>query len=237
MGGLRQATLRRTRGRAGLSQPVHAPRRHFQRAPDQRRWPYRRLPLERLPHQIRRPAKGHAVGHARVHSPLPDPRSARWLPPHPALRAARKRDPQSQHHQDPCLALRPAARTGRRAGTTDRDRPAHPARTVPLLRRPHAHNRDLPARAKTDVARATEGAGRMTYRPPSTTDYHWLQSVDTVRTACARSSPARHEAAITPKRKALLRSSAGFATVSGTWSAISRILDAAVAPIGRALSP
>jgi len=32
-----------------------------------------------------------------------------WLPPHPALRPAGQLGPQGQHHQDPRLALRPAA--------------------------------------------------------------------------------------------------------------------------------
>ena len=50
-----------------------------------------RLPLEGLPHQVRRPAKGDAARHGRVHPPVPDPRAARRLSPHPALRPARQR--------------------------------------------------------------------------------------------------------------------------------------------------
>ncbi len=43
--------------------------------------------------------------------------------------------------------------------------PAHPARTMSLLRRPDAHRRDLPSRAKTLIPRTAPGAGCMTKRP------------------------------------------------------------------------
>jgi hypothetical protein len=55
----------------------------------------------------------------------------------------------------------PARPAGERRNGERRDHPAHPARAMPLLRRPHAHRRDLPPRPATAIARATEGAGRM----------------------------------------------------------------------------
>lgn len=77
----------------------------------------------------------------------------------------------------------------------------------------------------------------MTYRPSSIAEHHRLQPADPVRTACALPFPAQPKAAATPKRTALAGSPAGFATVSGTWNAISRIPKGAVAPTVRALSP
>ena len=53
---------------------------------------------------------------------------------------------------------------------------------MPLLRRPDAHHRDLPARAETDVARTTKGAGRMTNRLSSVTEHHRLHPADPART-------------------------------------------------------
>ncbi|SFN70672.1 Putative transposase [Paracoccus pantotrophus] len=76
--------------------------------------------------------------------------------------------------------------------------------TMPLLRRCHAHHRDLQAGTDTDVVRATEGTGRMTYRPSSVTKQHRPQTAGPVPTARACSLPARHEAAETPNRTALV---------------------------------
>jgi hypothetical protein len=45
-----------------------------------------------------------------------------------------------------------------------RARPADPTRALPLLRRPHARDRDLPARPEPPVTRPTEGPGRMMTR-------------------------------------------------------------------------
>ena len=209
----------------------------LERPSGQRRRRDRRLPLEGLPHQIGRSTKGDAVGHARVHSTVPDPCPTRRVPPHPALRPAGQFDPQGQHHEDPCLALRAAPGTGHRPKTRGRDHPTHPARTMPLLRRPHADHRDLPARAKTDVARTTKGAGRMTKRRSFVTENHQLQSADLVRTACACSFPASHKAAMTPKHTALSTSSPECASVSGTERTFSRTPDATVVPTDCTLSP
>ena len=72
-----------------------------------------------------------------------------------------------------------------------------------LLRRAHAHHRDLQARTDTDVARATKGAGRMTCRALSITAHHRGKPADPARTACARLLPARQGPAIAPTRAAL----------------------------------
>jgi predicted Zn-ribbon and HTH transcriptional regulator len=53
LGRVCQTALRRSGGRAGLSQPLHAPRRHLQSPPGQRRCRHRGLSLEGLPHQAR----------------------------------------------------------------------------------------------------------------------------------------------------------------------------------------
>jgi hypothetical protein len=110
-----------------------------------------------------------AARHGRVHPPVPDPRPARRLPPHPALRPARQRHPQGQHRENPGPARGGTAwpgAAGERRNGERRDHPAHPARAMPRLRRPHAHRRDLPPRPATAIAGATKGAGRMTI-PPS----------------------------------------------------------------------
>jgi len=81
------------------------------------------------------------------------------LPSHPPIRPARLRRTQVQHCEDPHLAEGGATR-GRTSGHR-RDQPAHLARTVPLLWRPHADRRDLPAGAKAAVTGSTTGAGGM----------------------------------------------------------------------------
>ncbi len=83
--------------------------------------------LRALPHQIRRPSKGHAAGHTGVHPPLPDPYSTRRVSPHSALRPAGQFDPQGQHHKDPHIAVCTAPGTDHRVRTRRRDHPTHPA--------------------------------------------------------------------------------------------------------------
>jgi len=53
LGRLFQTTLRRTRSRVGLSEPLHAPDRDLEPSPDWCRCQLRNLPLERLSHQKR----------------------------------------------------------------------------------------------------------------------------------------------------------------------------------------
>ena len=88
---LRQAALRRARGGARLSRPLHPPRRHLEQPAGRPRRARRDLPLQGLP-----PQRAGAVSHddaraRRVHQALPAPRPAQGVPPHPPLRAARQR--------------------------------------------------------------------------------------------------------------------------------------------------
>jgi hypothetical protein len=77
--------------------------------------PHRRhLPMEGLSCRWSRPPEGHDTRHRRVHPPLPDPRPAARLPPHPPLRSARQRHARRQH--------RPSAPLARRAGGAARSR-------------------------------------------------------------------------------------------------------------------
>ena len=77
----------------------------------------------------------------------------------------------------------------------------------------------------------------MTKRLSFVTENHQLQSADLVRTACACSFPASHEAAMTPKHTDLSASSPKCASVSGTMRTFSRTSDATVAPTDCTLSP
>ena len=72
------------------------------------------------------------------HPPLPAARPAAWFPPHQALWAARQRHAQGQHRPCPRTADRPAATGSRRSR-----RPARSPTALSVLRRPHAHHRDL----------------------------------------------------------------------------------------------
>ena len=77
----------------------------------------------------------------------------------------------------------------------------------------------------------------MTNRLPFVTENHQLQSADLVRTACACSFPASHEAAMTPKQTALSASSTECASASGIMRTFSQTPDATVAPTDCILSP
>ena len=73
------------------------------------------------------------------------------LPPHPALRTARQWQPRRQHRAGARAARRavPPKRT-RDARSSDRRTP-HAAASMPLLRRPHVHHRDLRARQRAEA--------------------------------------------------------------------------------------
>ena len=72
-------------------------------SPNQPRRQRRHLPLEGLSHQGQGIRQGlhqdHDPGGTRVHPPLPAPRAARRLPPHPPLWAVRQRHVRCQHRQ------------------------------------------------------------------------------------------------------------------------------------------
>src|ERR1019366_799693 len=83
VGGLRQASFRGTGSRAGVSRPLHAPRRHQQPAtPGAPGWPSL-LRLDRLP---RLPPQGDDCPGRGVHPPLFAARPAPWFPAHSLLR-------------------------------------------------------------------------------------------------------------------------------------------------------
>jgi hypothetical protein len=81
---------------------------------------------------------GHDAGHRRVHPPLPDPRPAARLPPHPALRPARQFNAQGGHGAGPQLLGVAAPIVEARTRRTARSSPA-----MPMLRRAHDHHRNF----------------------------------------------------------------------------------------------
>src|SRR5882757_4784929 len=101
---------------------------------------------EGLSRRWSRPSEGHDTRYRRVHPQIPDPRPAARLPPHPSLRPVRQRHARRQH--------RTRAPPARRAGTAQRRRyqlrRSHRAQAalapLSVLRRPHDHHRDFPAR-------------------------------------------------------------------------------------------
>ena len=99
VGGLRQAAVRRTPGRAGVPVALHAPGGDLQQPAARAGRARRDLPLEGLPRQGRPgqdAAQDDDVGRGRVHASLPAARAAWRLPPHSPLRAAGQRRPQRQ---------------------------------------------------------------------------------------------------------------------------------------------
>lgn len=73
---------------------------------------------------------------------------------------------------------------------------------MPMLRRAHAHCRDLPTRPKTDVARASKGAGRMTDRLSQIINPRWLLYARPAQATCADSLSARPQTKIHQARRA-----------------------------------
>jgi len=105
------------------------------------------LPVEGLPDRGAWPVSDHDAIHPRVHPALPDARAAQGLPPHPSLRAACQRQPCRQHRAGAQVARRAVPlRTARDVRGRSARRTARAATSVPLLRWPHDHHRDLRAR-------------------------------------------------------------------------------------------
>ena len=94
----------------------------------------------------------------------------------------------------------------------------------------YARHRDLPLRAKADVARATTGTGRMTHRLSDATDNHRLRTADPVTTGCAHPPSTRNAVAFTSNRSVFYGSLSATAPVLGAMPNSSRTLDTAVAP-------
>jgi hypothetical protein len=117
----------------------------------------------------------------------------RGLPPHPALRPARRRHPQGQHRPRP----RTAGRGAHARNLPRRQRAARSAPALSLLRRAHAHHRDLrrwmqprapppgctrrdPARPDIPAPRSAIVAATVSTRAPCTRprDRHQLAPLD-----------------------------------------------------------
>ncbi len=111
-----------------------------------------RLQMEGLP--PRRSGAIRGIERHRVHPPLPDARAATRFSPHPLLRPADQPNPRRQHRPYPRVARSSTHRDRRHQGRLHKGfdkrsaRRAESARaSLPLLRQPHAHHRDLLAGA------------------------------------------------------------------------------------------
>jgi hypothetical protein len=133
---------------ARLSRALYPPGRHLEPTSDCVRRDRRHLPLQGLPSRRCRTAARHDARAARVHPPLPAPRPATRLSPHPALRLARQFSTQSKYCACPRAAWRRAPARACRIARAARSSPA-----LSLLRRAHVHHRDL--RALEATPRAT----------------------------------------------------------------------------------
>jgi hypothetical protein len=125
-----------------------------------------------------------------VHPPLPDPRPAQGLPPHPPRWPVRPRQPSRQPGPRSRAAPRGAPRDGLRdRGDGCRERAAR--RTMPPLWRPHARHRDLRPRPRAQVQAATRATTRLEghlMMPPTKPDGR--ASSDHRWSATPRSKPA-----------------------------------------------
>ena len=85
-----------------LSVALHPPRRHLQQPAD-RPLDENGVTFKWKDYRIEgpRPIQDDDAGDRRVHPPLPDPRPARRLPPHPPLRAARQHHPRRTTSRTP----------------------------------------------------------------------------------------------------------------------------------------
>ena len=132
-----------------------SPHRDLEPATDRLRQGWRHVPVQGLsPHRSGAPA-GHDVRDARVHTPLPAACPATRLPSHPSLRPARQRHPQGQHRSRPRAPGRISS-----GGTCQTGGTARFALPMSLLRRPHAHHRDLCARKPAACAAANVHVSR-----------------------------------------------------------------------------
>jgi len=173
MGGLLQTPIRGARGSTGLSRPLYPSGRHLQPPPGLARRPRRHLQVEGLPPRRSRAIRRDDARYPRVHPPLPDACVAARLPPHPSLRSAQQRRPSPQHRACPRVALSTThpdrcyqscqrqgfdKRSARRAKST--------RASLPLLRQPHDHHRDLlaPAVLRGPSARGCGGEDLFAHR-------------------------------------------------------------------------
>jgi hypothetical protein len=115
--------------------------------PDRLRPQRRHLQVEGLSQRRAGALQGHDARDRRVHPPLPQPCAARRLPPHPSLRPVCQRHAHRQYRPRPPTPRLAAAPAPSRLRCRDRRQRAKDApAALSLLRRPHDHHRDLPAR-------------------------------------------------------------------------------------------
>src|SRR6266404_670236 len=114
--------------------------------------------MEGLPPRRSGAIRGDDARYPRVHPPLPDARVAARLPSHPLLRPADQPNPRQEYCTHPWAARSSThpdrGHQGRQHKGFDKRsvRRAESARaSLPLLRRPHAHHRDLLARATAEA--------------------------------------------------------------------------------------
>src|SRR5215475_5443829 len=100
--------------------------------------------MEELPPQRSAAIRGDDARYPRVHPPLPDACVAPGLPPHPLLWPADQPNPRQQHRAYPRAPRSSTHPSRRHQGCHHKARRAESARaSLPMLRRPHAHHRDL----------------------------------------------------------------------------------------------
>ena len=143
VGGLRQAAVRRARAGAGLSRPLHPPRRHLQSPAARDRRRQRQLPLEGLPRGRQRQVEGDAAAAGEfmrrflLHV-LPD-----------GFHRIRHYGLFANGHRAEklalCRELLDVAHAVNGRATTMASTRRRRATALPVLRRPHADHRDLRA--------------------------------------------------------------------------------------------
>src|SRR5262249_18678148 len=176
MGRLQQTAVRWPPGSVALSRALHPPRRHLQPAPGRARRQRRHLQPEGLPHRRSRAIQVDNARYPRVHPPLPDACLAARLPPYPLLRLAHEPNPRQEdcpHPRAACRAIHPdrchqgCQRQARRAKSV--------RASLSLLRRPHAHHRDLLAGETAEpppLAGFAKGQDRPLMMPTPVLDTH-----------------------------------------------------------------
>ena len=106
-------------GTRWISVALHPPGRDLEQSTYPVRRHRRYLPLHGLSPRRRQPAADDDYLRRRVHPPLPAPRPATRVPPHPPLRAARQLGAQDQPRASPPVAERGAAAPHRPGRRTD----------------------------------------------------------------------------------------------------------------------
>src|SRR5262249_53942808 len=110
------------------------------------------------------------------HPPLPDACLAARLPPYPLLRLAHEPNPRQEYRLHPRAACRATHPDRCHQGCQRQARRAKSARaSLSLLRRPHAHHRDLLARATAEappLAGLAKGQDRHLMMPTPALDTH-----------------------------------------------------------------